>query len=450
MKKIKLLLLTALVSTAAFSQTKTSYKKRASLGVSFSMKDFVTPARITATSFSDVLNNKQWEKLGNMTPGLTLQYFQGLTDNIDFMGGLHNCFVTYPFKANTASSDGIDKLLTELDASLNFKLLSDKYFLSPYISAGLGASAYGFKNFAAYFPIGAGLQFNLGAETFLNVQYNNNVAVTDLATTNFNYRLGFASPLKDKPEPAVVVPPPPAPVKEVVEEKDTDGDGIVDSKDKCPTVKGLAKYNGCPIPDSDKDGINDEEDACPTVAGTAKYKGCPIPDTDKDGVNDEEDKCPNVFGYARYQGCPIPDTDGDGVNDEEDKCPHTKGTKANNGCPELTQFNFDTKNIQFVTGTATLTSKGSAEVKKLVTILKAHPEILKIKIDGYTDNTGKSESNLKLSERRVDAVKAYLAKNGIDVTRVITQGHGDANPIGDNSTAEGRQQNRRVEVNVTE
>lgn len=449
MKKIKLVLLASIATTIAFGQT-ASYKKRPSLGVSFSMKDFATPALIKATSFSDVLKDNKWTKLSKMTPSLTVQYFEGLTDNIDFMAGATGCFVDYPFQANTGTIQNQDKFLLELDANLNFKLLSDKYFFVPYISTGLGASMYTGKYFAAYFPIGAGLQFNLGSETFLNVQYNNNVAVTDNSTTNFNYRIGFASPLKEKDAPVTIAPPPPPPPVAVVEEKDTDGDGIVDSKDKCPTVKGLAKYNGCPIPDSDKDGINDEEDKCPNVAGTAKYKGCPIPDSDNDGVNDEEDKCPNVAGVARYKGCPIPDSDNDGVNDEEDKCPNTPGPASNKGCPELSQYNFETKNIQFVSGSATLTAKGNAELKKLVGILKSHPEIKKISIEGHTDNTGKPESNMKLSEKRVDAAKAYLAKNGIDVSRVITKGFGDTKPVADNATAEGRQQNRRVEVLVTE
>ena len=68
---------------------------------------------------------------------------------------------------------------------------------------------------------------------------------------------------------------------------DSDGDGIIDKNDKCPSVVGLERYQGCPIPDTDGDGINDEVDKCPSVAGLAKYEGCPIPDTDKDGVNDE-------------------------------------------------------------------------------------------------------------------------------------------------------------------
>jgi hypothetical protein len=83
-------------------------------------------------------------------------------------------------------------------------------------------------------------------------------------------------------------------------EADSDGDGISDPNDKCPTVVGVSRYDGCPIPDSDNDGINDELDKCPNQAGTAKYDGCPVPDTDNDGINDENDKCPTVAGTAKY------------------------------------------------------------------------------------------------------------------------------------------------------
>ncbi|MBS4042218.1 MAG: OmpA family protein [Chitinophagaceae bacterium] len=445
MKKIKLLSFMLLVAFVAFSQTN-DYKKRASLGVNFLMKDFKTPAAIKATSLSNVLNDKKWTPLKEMAPGLALTYIEGLNNNIDFMAGMNLTFVDYPFKPNTATRTGQDKLLVELDANLNFKLLTDNYFVVPYISTGLGISMFDLKHFAAYFPVGAGLQFNLGSESFLNIQFRNNVGVTDLATNNFNYTLGFASPLKDKVVPPPPPPPPPAPVVE----KDTDKDGIVDSKDKCPDVPGVAKYDGCPIPDTDKDGINDEEDACPKVAGIAKYKGCPIPDTDGDGVNDEQDKCPNVVGVARYGGCPIPDTDGDGVNDEVDKCPNTPGTVNNNGCPELATYNFDYKSIQFNSSSAVLTKNAVAELKKLVTILKDHAEIKKVMIDGHADNSGKADFNLKLSAQRAEAVKAYLVKNGISADRLVATGYGDTKPVADNATKEGRSENRRVEFNVTD
>lgn len=123
-------------------------------------------------------------------------------------------------------------------------------------------------------------------------------------------------------------------ITDTTRKKDRDGDGIVDSLDKCPDEKGVIEYDGCPIPDSDNDGIADDVDLCPTIAGLAKYKGCPTPDKDGDKINDEDDKCPNEPGVARYNGCPVGDRDGDGVNDDDDKCIDTPGTVANHGCAE--------------------------------------------------------------------------------------------------------------------
>jgi outer membrane protein OmpA-like peptidoglycan-associated protein len=250
-----------------------------------------------------------------------------------------------------------------------------------------------------------------------------------------SYRVGK----KPVPPPP---PPPPAPVA-----TDRDNDGIADPNDKCPDVPGLAKYEGCPIPDTDKDGINDEQDKCPQVAGLAKYQGCPIPDTDKDGINDEEDKCPQVPGLARYQGCPIPDTDGDGINDEEDKCPTIAGIAENGGCPAI---NFKSENVQFVTGSATLTSGAKAELNKLVKILNQDYPQIKIAIEGHTDNTGSAEKNMALSQKRAESVKNYLVSKKVAADRMTTVGLGPDQPIADNSTPAGRAKNRRVAFKVSQ
>jgi OOP family OmpA-OmpF porin len=71
--------------------------------------------------------------------------------------------------------------------------------------------------------------------------------------------------------------------------KDSDGDGVPDKIDACPTLAGSAKLNGCP--DKDGDGIEDKDDKCPTVAGSKEFGGCP--DSDGDGIEDAKDKCPN-------------------------------------------------------------------------------------------------------------------------------------------------------------
>lgn len=262
---------------------------------------------------------------------------------------------------------------------------------------------------------------------------------------------------------------------------DSDGDGVPDPKDKCPNVVGLERYEGCPIPDTDGDGINDEEDKCPGQAGTAKYNGCPIPDTDGDGINDEEDKCPNQKGTAKYNGCPIPDTDGDGINDEEDKCPNEAGPANRNGCPVKDRDNdginddedkcpdlpgsasnkgcpdvpanvsktlmSSAQNISFGATNAKLSSRSNASLNQLVRIMNENPA-LKIRIEAHTDNAGNDEANMKLSEDRAAAVKAYLVSKGISEDRIMTEGFGETMPIADNTTATGRTKNRRIEIKV--
>jgi len=208
--------------------------------------------------------------------------------------------------------------------------------------------------------------------------------------------------------------------------------------------------HGCP--DRDNDGIADKDDKCPDVAGLAKYNGCPVPDTDGDGINDEEDKCPNVAGVARYQGCPVPDTDGDGVNDEEDKCPHEAGSASNFGCPVIDvvvveKVNKAAQSIYFATGSAKLLAKSYPALKQVVQVLNDNPSY-KIDINGYTDNTGGSELNQKLSENRANSVKQYILGSGIDESRITAIGRGEDDPIADNKTSKGRAKNRRVEMKL--
>jgi len=232
---------------------------------------------------------------------------------------------------------------------------------------------------------------------------------------------------------------------------DTDGDGLNDEVDKCPGQAGTAKYNGCPIPDKDGDGINDEEDKCPDQKGTAKYGGCPIPDKDGDGINDEEDKCPDQAGPAERGGCPVTDRDNDGINDDDDKCPDVPGSKTNNGCPDVPAnvsktLGAASQGITFGTG-AKLTTKSNASLNQLVTIMNENPG-LKVRVEGHSDNAGNDDANMKLTQDRADAVKAYLVSKGISADRITAEGFGETQPIADNNSATGRTKNRRIEIRV--
>jgi len=440
MKKIfAILLAVSLFSSEAFAQT--DEIRPAAIGISFFLNDYITPQRIRSTSLNKVLSDKQKAKTRDMSPGLAINYFQGLHKHIDLSASLGGSFTRDAIKTRKTS----DEFLLEADVAANFKMTSEKYWVQPYIMTGAGASMYSGKYFGAFIYPGLGFKINFFDEAhfFATSQYR--IPVTkETSNYHFQHQFGIAGRIGKKKEPVVIVPP--------VVPVDTDKDGIIDSLDKCPTVPGVAKYNGCPVPDTDKDGINDEEDKCPTVAGLPRYGGCPIPDTDKDGVNDEEDKCITEAGPASNQGCPIKDSDGDGINDEEDRCPNLPGVRENQGCPAILEevikkVNFAANNIYFATGKYTLLSKSYKGLNEVVKILKETPD-LKLAIDGHTDDVGSDQSNQTLSDNRAAAVKKYLVSKGIDESRLTSAGHGESEPIADNKTAAGRQKNRRVELKL--
>ena len=228
---------------------------------------------------------------------------------------------------------------------------------------------------------------------------------------------------------------------------DTDGDGIQDKDDECPTVKGLVQFHGCP--DTDGDGIPDKDDACPTVKGLAQFHGCP--DTDGDGIPDKDDACPTVKGLAQFHGCP--DTDGDGIPDNEDKCPTEAGPASNNGCPlppppvvEPEKIDFSTP-ILFDVDKVVIKKSCYATLNNAADKLKANNNAY-VLIEGYTDNTGSAVHNKKLSIKRAYVVKQYLLKHGVSPKQLKTVAMGTKSPVASNKTKEGRAQNRRVIMKV--
>ena len=439
MKKLLLLFISLGFLTTSFGQN-VNYKKGSALGVSFFLNDFQSASDIRTNGLVSALKSDKFFSLSRMNPGLAVNYISGLNNHVDFIATLGGSFVDYPNK-NIVASGGTN-FLSEVTAGLNLKLLSDHYWVTPYIDLGVGASNYK-KYFGAILPVGVGLQLNIADEAFLLLNSQYRIPVTENTSYHFYHSISVAGNISKKKEPA------PKAV-EVPVVLDRDGDGVVDSLDRCPDTPGLAALQGCP--DKDGDGIADIDDKCPDVAGIAKYQGCPIPDTDGDGINDEEDKCPNVKGVARYQGCPVPDTDGDGVNDEEDKCPNEAGPASNFGCPVIDvvvveKVNKAAKNIFFATGSSKLLAKSYGSLKEVAQVLKDNPSY-KIDVDGYTDITGNADKNQTLSEKRAGSVKAYLISNGVDESRIVSTGHGINDPVADNKTVAGRAKNRRVEMKL--
>lgn len=103
----------------------------------------------------------------------------------------------------------------------------------------------------------------------------------------------------------------------------------------------------------------------------------------------------------------------------------------------------------FATGSSKLLPGASAKLDEVVQAAKDHPEI-SFEVSGYTDNMGNAQANVRLSQARADAVKAYLVGKGVAASRIDTRGFGAQDPVADNRTAEGRAQNRRVEIRYTD
>lgn len=272
---------------------------------------------------------------------------------------------------------------------------------------------------------------------------------------------------------------------------DADGDGVADEKDECSgTPAGVqVDMDGCAI-DSDGDGVADYEDACADTQPGAEVdsEGCAT-DGDGDGVVDGIDQCSGTPSGAKVdrRGCPS-DSDGDGVYDGIDRCSGTpRGADVNRrGCPsdgdgddvldgidrcpdtpegvvvddrgcakvETQRELIETgkvvlPNVNFASGSAQITDESTSILDHVGEALSLMPADARFEIGGHTDSQGPASYNQRLSEQRAQSVVDYLVENfDLSADRFDAQGYGEENPVASNETAEGRSQNRRVEISL--
>lgn len=269
---------------------------------------------------------------------------------------------------------------------------------------------------------------------------------------------------------------------------DSDNDGIVDAEDACPNKAGTKEMGGCP--DTDEDGIADNVDKCPEEAGTAEREGCPEPvEVEKMGmytynklplkngtlvIYDENGVAVDTvltdengtFRYTdldpdkNYSIKPI-NFEGDDnkidiylVDNDGNKTHGT--TKAEDGKFVFRQESKKPKsttipdelfaNIMFNSSSSTINIKYYSQLDRLAKLAKENN--VKLYVEGHADSSGPLEFNNRLAQKRADRVKAYLVKKGMKADMVDAVGKGIDEPATSNETAEGRTQNRRVELEV--
>lgn len=220
------------------SQVK-SYIQDPTLSVFFAFNDFKSAANVRASSLSNAIRNKQFGKISEMSPGLGLNYIEGLDKHFDVSIMLAGSFLDYPFENSPPLNK--DHFLIEGDVSMRGKMFSNKSILSPYLQLGAGASFYA-GYYAAYIPAGGGLQLSFFDEAYLLINAQYRIPVTTRSSYHFYYSIGLAGKIGRKKQISV----PQQVIMPVRELPDRDGDGVGDSDDACPDTRGSVQNKGCP------------------------------------------------------------------------------------------------------------------------------------------------------------------------------------------------------------
>ncbi|MDH3337042.1 MAG: OmpA family protein [Gammaproteobacteria bacterium] len=304
------------------------------------------------------------------------------------------------------------------DASLNVLLsLSPDSRLSPYVIGGVGMTNTDSKVMdtenSAVGTLGIGVMYRFGdSPVSLRLEHRlrselDNTLTNDDRITSLGLQFAFG---REKP-----MPPPP-----VERDGDADDDGVPDSRDACPDTPAGQRVDarGCPR-DSDGDGVIDDQDQCPdTVAGVSvDARGCEL-DSDSDSVVDRRDECPNTRAGARVdvKGCEIREV----IN--------------------LPGVNFQTNSDRLLPGAEQVLADAAAT-------LRMNRDLV-VEVAGHTDSDGSAAYNEGLSERRAITVHDYLINNGANPANLTVRGYGEAQPVADNATAQGKARNRRVELRI--
>lgn len=484
-------------------------KKASSVALHYGFTDFRTAMNIKTSSLGSVLKNGQWSNFPAMDAGYGISYWQGLNRRLDLSANMNFTKSIFTFPAGTYTST--KKIFTAEVLGLFKFLPEDQFSVTPYISAGAGlysnAGKVGF-----YVPAGVGIHANLWEEAFVFAGADYRITLKNTDNKAFFYKVGVGTHLfrrKEKaPEPIpapIVVPEPKIISKNVaIWVKDEATSLPLPNVEVNLTAADGKTYSG----KSDEDGklnINSVEQNNYDVSGVlhgivTQSKKLESTLFDESGAtiniillhNDPRftlsGKAVNKTNNAPIGGVMVSvnnstqatvqttqSSDGDGrftiqlepasdfsISGKKEgyfsniEQVSTKGlnrsttlyVKLELAIQEAKQGQqIVLKNIYFETNKADLNTTASTDLQVLIKYLQDNP-LARIEIQGHTDSKGSKALNDRLSKNRALSVLNYLVSKGIDRQRLVANGYGSSRPVDNNATAEGRANNRRVEIRI--
>ena len=511
MKKIILICL-CFLSIQLFAQNIPA-KKHAVVDFHAFYNDFYSAQQVRATSVSNVFTNKLWSPLANDQVGLGFSYLKGLTKKVDAVGTIDASFVDYLFQSNltngsskfllTAQAAANVKLFDDsktivpyLIGGVGFSMYNGT--VGVYVPAGVGLQfnvfneAFVFTNAQYRIPLTSAVNYHFNYSVGIGteiakakkpkvketpvpppvkevvkapeqtVQKNIIVTVTDEAT---GQPLPYVSITIDGPEGKKL-------------NGTTDANGKVSFNQMTAadyTVSGiLNNINSTTKNISKSDFTTDvnvnitHNDPRFTLAGNVVNKTTNAPEGNVDvtatnntqnSINTEQSKMGDgsfniqldansdftIVGRKASYLSNIEKVSTKGLNRST-----TLYLKLKLDVQEVTATkNIVLNNINFESGKTALNISTSNDLDRLVLFLKDNPTA-RLEIQGHTDISGTVAGNNKLSQARANSIVTYLINKGINKDKLIAKGYGSSVPIASNSTAEGKAQNRRVEMKLVE
>ena len=399
--------------------------------------------------------------LGKANSTVGLSFYNNLSEKVAFSADFGVGY-GYISRNNASAADAEKKWSSSARADLYYHFYDSRLQVQPFIYGGMQASLRAGDALLSM-PVGLGARYMImNNNGMITAQVGYGLGLSQRMRNHVNYSWGLYINLgKKKKQTEKTI---------VIDAIDSDGDGVVDAKDKCVNEPGPVNNNGCPMNDRDKDGVMDEKDKCPDVPGSIINEGCPVLDRDGDGVSDNFDKCPELPGPVSNDGCPLSDRDKDGIDDKNDKCPDLAGSPSNHGCPDDKPKVVEQKKdepfsmwipegnhyrsisgdslryiIYFEFDDFKLKDQSYSLLREVENFLKKNSN-WEVVMEGHTDLEGDVDYNLKLSEKRAKVGKQYLMSYGIKANRISTDFFGKSRPVVPTFEERLGWMNRRVEA----